>query len=72
MVGRSFGPDDRRGAACDDGAVAVAGVVGTICGHDGDVFVLRYLVEQVRQDGAVTFPAGGELDRANVGCLPCP
>ena len=58
-------PSDRydcRSAACDDGAMASAGIVGTIRGHGADVLVLGDLAQQVRQDGAVAFPAGGELD----------
>jgi len=33
-----------------------------------DVFVVRDPVEKVWQDGAVAFPAGGKLDRTDVGC----
>ena len=49
-------------------AVAAAGVVGAVRSHGADGFVLGNLVQQVRQDGAVAFPAGGELDGADVGC----
>jgi hypothetical protein len=57
-----------RATARDDGAVAAAGVLGAICGHGAGVFVLGDLVAQVRQDGAVAFAVGDELDRADVGC----
>ena len=59
--------DDRRATACDDGTVAAPRVVSAICGHGADVFVFGGLIQQIRQDGPVTFPAGGELDRADVG-----
>lgn len=45
--------DDRRSLARDDGGVTAAGVVGSIGGHGGDFFVLRDLVEQLGQEGAV-------------------
>ena len=41
--------NDGRAAACDDGAVAAAGVVGAICGHGADFFVVWDLVQQIRQ-----------------------
>ena len=60
--------DDCRATARDDGAVAAAGVVGAVCGHGADLRIFGDLARQVRQDGAVAFPAGGELHRADVGC----
>lgn len=59
--------NNRRAAARDDGAVAAAGVVGAVRGNGAGVFVVRDLAQQVRQDGAIAFPARGELDRADVG-----
>gem|GEM_PF-1515539 len=63
-------PSDRdycRAAACDDGALTAPRVVGAVRGDGGDLFVLGDLIHQVRQDGTVAFPAGGELDGADVG-----
>jgi hypothetical protein len=62
---------ERRATACDDGAVAAASVVGAICGHGADVFVVRDLVQQVWQDGAVAIAAGREFHGADVrgGCV---
>lgn len=57
---------DCRATACDDGAVAAAGIVGTIRGHGADVLVLGDLAQQVRQDWAVAFPARGELDGPDI------
>ena len=60
--------DDCGATARDDGAVAASCIVGAICGHGADGFVVWDLVQQAWQDGAVAFPAGGELNRADVGC----
>ena len=51
--------DDRRAAACDDGTVATASIVGAVRGHGVDDFVFGDLVQKVRQDRAVAFSAGG-------------
>lgn len=59
---------DCKAAARDDGTVAAAGIVGAICGHGTNVLVRRDLAKQDRRDGAVTFPARCELDRADVRC----
>ena len=49
-----------------DGGVAAAGVTSAIRCHGADIFPFGDPVEQVRQHGAVTVAAGGELHRPNV------
>ena len=58
--------DDRSGLAVDVGGVAAAGVIGAIGGHGADLFAIRDLVKQVRQDRTVAIAAGGELHRPEV------
>lgn len=54
---------DRSGTTGSDCLVALAGIVGAICRHGTDLFVRRDLVEQVRQDGRITYwSAPLELD----------
>jgi hypothetical protein len=57
------GRDDWSGLPVDDGRVATAGVIGPISGHGADLFVVGYLVEQLRQNGcqrrSKTGPRGG-------------
>ena len=58
--------NDGGGLTFDDGGVAAAGVVGAIGGHGADLLVLRDLVEQFGQDGAVAVAAGGEFHSPDV------
>lgn len=61
--------DDRRSLAADDGVVTAAGVAGAVGGHCADPLTLGDLVEQFRQDRAVTIAAGGKHHRPDVrGC----
>ena len=46
--------------------MAAAGVIGTVGDYRADVFALRDLVKQVRQDRTVAVAAGGKLHRPNV------
>ena len=58
--------DDWSGLPVDDGRVATAGVIGPISGHGADLFVVGYLVEQLRQNGTVAIAAGGKFHRPDV------
>jgi hypothetical protein len=49
------------GVAGCDGIVALARVVGTVCGDAADVLIWRYLAEQVWQHRCVA-NAAGDLD----------
>lgn len=59
--------DNRGGTTLDDGGVATARVIGSVCDHAADLFVLRKLIEQFRQGRAVTVATGGELESTDVG-----
>lgn len=58
--------DDRGGLTVDNGGVAAAGVIGTVRRHSADLLTFRDLVEQLRQDRAVTITAGGEFHGADI------
>ena len=58
--------DDRGGLPVDDRRMTAAGVICPIGGHGADLFVCGNLAQQLRQDRAVAFAAGGELHRPNV------
>ena len=50
------------GVAGRDGIVALARVVGTICGDAADVLIWLYLAEQVRQHRGKANATGCDLD----------
>jgi hypothetical protein len=54
-----------RPVVCD-GIVALAGIIGTVCGDARDFLVGRDLVEQVGQDRCVADVASGALDGPNL------
>lgn len=46
--------------------MTLAGIVCAICRYGTDLFVRRDLVEQVRQDGRITYIASRDLDGPNL------
>lgn len=53
--------DNWGGAMLDDGGMAAARVMGSVCGHTADLSVCRDLIEQFRHHRAIAAKAGGEL-----------
>lgn len=52
------GRDDDVGPACRDGGVAARCVIGSFSGYRADLFAYGALVQQVRQNRAVTIAPG--------------
>jgi hypothetical protein len=57
------------GTALGDGVVALAGVVGTVCGHAGNVLVRLDLVQYFRQNWCVANVVTGEFDGPDFRCF---
>jgi hypothetical protein len=57
---------DRDGLSVDDGCVSAAGVVCPIGGYGANISTFGDLIEQLRQNGAVTVATGAEFHGADI------